>query len=111
MSKSARVFVTQEQSHIDYCQAETFGDIVFCSLRDIPTVSGSLRAKGAVEEISRAMKGYQPGVDYIMPSGSPLNIAAVMIIAGRKGNNHNILKWDSRSKQYSKVALEVPSGI
>jgi len=105
----AKVFVTQERAHINYEQAEQFGEVVFVSLTDLPTVSSSLRAKKEMESIQLAMKDYRAGTDFILPSGSPLNIASVMIIAGRRGDRHNILKWESRSNSYSRVAIEVPA--
>ncbi|MDQ6965267.1 MAG: hypothetical protein Q9M13_10155 [Mariprofundales bacterium] len=105
------VYVTQEQPHINYAQAEQFGDIVFCSLDDVPPVHGSLRTGRVTAAMASKMEGYRAGVDYILPSGSPLNIAAVMMLAGRRGDRHNILKWESRAKQYSRVLLEVPSGV
>jgi len=103
-----KVYVTQERAHINYEQAEQFGEVVFVSLDDLPTVSGSLRAKAQMEDIQQVMLSYKAGHDYILPSGSPLNIASVMIMAGRMGDRHNILKWESRSNSYSRVALEVP---
>lgn len=108
---NVRVFVTQEQTHIDYAQAEEYGDVVFCSLLDVPTVSGSLRTKQVIEDIKSKMQGYRAGIDYILPTGSPLNIATIMLLAGRVGDNHNILKWESRGRKYQRVVLEVPSGI
>jgi len=108
MSDQGRVFVTQEQAHLNYAQAEEYGDVVFCSMDDIPTVKGSLRTGKYIEEIRKRMAEYQPGVDYLMPAGSPVNIATVMMLAGRIGSTHNILKWDNRSHTYSKVVLEVP---
>lgn len=105
------VYITQELGHIDFAPAERYGDIVFCSINDLPTVKSSLRAKSALADMKKLMSNYRPGIDYILPSGSPLNIAAMMILAGRRGDTHNILKWESRMGTYNKVVLEVPSGI
>jgi len=102
-----RVFITQEQAHINYAMAESFGDIVFVSAHDVPTVSNSLRTSGIIKSMQVVMSAYVPGRDYILPSGSPLNIAVVMMLAGQKGSAHNILKWESRSESYAKVALEI----
>jgi len=101
------VFVTQEQAHINYAMAESFGDIVFVSANDVPTVSNSLRTEGLLRSMRSVMREYIPGRDYILPSGSPLNIAVVMMLAGQKGDAHNILKWESRSESYAKVALDI----
>jgi len=106
-SNRPRVFVTQEQSHINYEQAESFGDVVFVSESDIPTVSSSLRCANAIQRMTTIMDTYIPNVDFILPSGSPINIAAVMMLAGRSGDTHNILKWENRSCSYTRVALSL----
>ncbi len=106
-TEEPKVYVTQEQPRISYEMAEDYGEVIFVSLHDLPTVSSSLRAKKAIADIKENMKHYRPGIDFILPSGSPLNIASVMMIAGRMGDVHNILKWDNRMQRYSKVRLEV----
>jgi len=105
-AKPPVVFVTQEQSRINYSQAEDYGDIVFLSLHDIPTVHTSLRASSAMKEISSKLKGYRPGIDYLLPSGSPLNIACAMLMAAHKNaDTHNILKWEARAQKYVLAVL------
>jgi len=103
------VYVTQEQPGHNYSQAEDYGDVVFLTQHDVPTVRTSLTSQSVIESLARRMKGYRPGIDYILPAGSPLNIAAVFILAGRfGGSQHNILKWESRIGRYNAVQLEVP---
>jgi len=106
-NEDVAVYVVQEQPHINFAAAEDYGTVKFVSLRDVPTLKASLRAKDACAEIVRNMEGYRPGTDYILPVGSPVNIACVMMVAGRKGNCHNILKWENRAMRYDTVALEI----
>lgn len=106
-----KVFVTQEQPHINYAQAEDYGEVIFASIHDMPTIHTSLRGKEAVAEIAKSMSPYRSGIDYVLPTGSPLNIASVMLLIGRMGNVHNILKWDNRAKKYTKVILETPEVV
>lgn len=105
MSESPKVYVTQERPDIQYEYAEEFGDVVFVSLADIPTISSSLRARKLISEMRRIMKDYRPEIDYILPSGSPLNMVWVAMVAGQRGNTHKVLKWDRRLKKYSVVLL------
>jgi len=101
------VFVTQEQPHINYSKAEDFGSVVFVSVHDIPTVRTSLRVKEAVDTIKSKMATYRAGIDIILPSGSPINIACVMMLAGNAGTAHRILKWENRAQRYDVVMLEL----
>jgi len=106
-SDCPRVFVTQEQPHINYCKAEDFGSIVFVSVHDVPTVRTSVRVKESIQAIKQNMRGYRAGIDMILPSGSPVNIACAMMLAGKSGHTHKLLKWENRAQRYDVVTLEL----
>jgi len=107
MEMRPKVYVTQEMAHCDYSQAEDYGDVVFLAMDDLPTVQASLRAKSAIKEIKERFAKYKAGHDYILASGSPVNAAAVTALAGRYGDEHNLLKWNNRSRKYSVVKIDL----
>ena len=102
-----KVLVVQEQPQYDYSAAERYGDVTFVSAFDLSPMAQSLRNKEIMAAMRKAMSDYIPGIDYILPSGSPINIAAIMMLAGRMGSKHKILKWDNRSNSYAEVILEI----
>lgn len=101
-----RVFVTQEGPH-DYMPAQRFGDVVFMSHDEISPFAESRRNAEIVEQLRLSMVDYIPGYDYILPSGSPVTIAHVFMLASRSGDSHRVLKWDNRAHAYNEFSVNI----
>lgn len=104
---NVKVLVVQEQPQYDYSPAEQYGDVAFMSSHDVSPMSASLRNADIIRGMKKVMSDYVPMVDFILPSGSPINIAAVMMMAGKMGGKHKILKWDNRSNNYTPVTINI----
>lgn len=101
-----RVFVTQEGPH-DYTPAQRFGDVQFMTRDEISPIATSLRNEETVKQLRLAMVDYRPGIDLILPAGSPVTIAYVFVLASRLGDTHRVLKWDNRSHMYQEFAVTI----
>lgn len=104
-----RVFVTQEMP-FNYNPAEEFGEVVFCSMDDIRPTSGSMRNERIAAGVAAVLSDYVPGVDYLLPSGSPLTLMVVVAaLTARVGNGvtHHVLKWDSQRGRYWPVDIKL----
>jgi hypothetical protein len=102
-----KVYVTQEVSYADYQQAERFGEVVFLCTSEVSNITGSLHNKKLLNVIRERFRAYDPEVDYIAPSGSPIITCLVMAFAREKGTTFNFLKWSNRDRQYSQVTFDL----
>ena len=50
---------------------------------------------------------YRVGVDYLLPTGSPLAMAHMFAAAFKQRGKHRLLKWDARANRYYIYILEV----
>ncbi len=104
----SNVYVAQE-GPFNYSSAEQYGDLQFCSVQEItPTVGGKLNDM-IIGSMKKAMADYQPGLDFILLSGSPIAIAHCLSIAFNKKDKpiaHNLLKWDAQRNAYLKYTVE-----
>ena len=94
-----RVFLTQDASH-NYSAAEKFGDIVIVSTTELVPWSASFSNQKVITGMFDVLRDYRPGVDYILPSGSPLAIITVAHMISNRGDRHLYLKWDARANEY-----------
>ncbi|WP_373081940.1 hypothetical protein [Zhongshania sp.] len=99
---TAKVFVTQEAHRYNYAPAEAFGEVHFITQKEMSTVGNSRINEQIALDIKRFLAGYIPGTDYLITSGNPITGAQIMMSLGRKFGDceHNMLKWDSASRQY-----------
>ncbi len=102
-----KVYVTQEVPTANYKTAEKYGDIVFLCTTEISQAAGSLHNVKLVNNIRERFKKFDPLIDYIAPSGSPVITCIVMAIAREKGSTFNFLKWNNREHDYAPVTINV----
>lgn len=102
-----KVYVTQEVLTAKYVSAEHWGDVVFLSVAEISNVPNSLHNRKLVAAIRDRMAAYDPEVDYIAPSGSPIITGIVFAIAREKSPVFNVLKWNSRDQTYTAAKIDV----
>lgn len=80
---------------IDMSDAEQFGKLVIVTESyKVLSVSASVQ-----EEIKRAMADYEEG-DFILSVGDPVAIAACAMVAAKKCEKVQFLKWDRFERKY-----------
>lgn len=102
-----KVFITQEVTTANYQDIERFGDPVFLSASEISNVPDSLHNQKLVGLIRERFAEYNPGVDFIAPSGSPIIAGLVFALAREKGESFNVLKWNNRDRQYTAIRIGI----
>jgi hypothetical protein len=102
-----KVFVTQEVTTANYSDIERFGEPVFLSASEVSNVPDSLHNQKLVGLIRERFDGYDPGVDFIAPSGSPIIAGLVFALAREKGDTFNVLKWNNRDRVYTAIRIGI----
>jgi hypothetical protein len=96
-----------ENRPFDFSTAEEYGEIRVLECGPFkpmsPVDKNSIRFERMCEELAE----YRPGVDYILPTGSPIMSFAVGSIVGEHGR-HRILEWNKLSKSY--ICYEITTG-
>lgn len=105
----SRVFVTQENTSLNYTTAEQFGDITFMSRDDYSPIKNSLSNEKLLAELQRHLKSFDIERDYIVVTGSPIVAAAVFLLLGRFGYAHrvNVLRWSNRDHTYQPITIDI----
>ena len=103
----AKVFITQEVTTANYSDVERFGEPVFLSASEVSNVPDSLHNQKLVGLIRERFNEYDPGVDFIAPSGSPIIAGLVFALAREKGDTFNVLKWNNRDRIYTAIRIGV----
>jgi hypothetical protein len=97
-----RVYVVEQQP-FDYAPASAYGDILFMDVQklapDSPSAGHSYNSR-ILTQIRRELSQYVPGIDFIVPTGSPAKMLVVGAVLKEKGPTHNVLGWDSRTQRY-----------
>jgi hypothetical protein len=102
-----KVFITQEVLSADYSDVERFGEPVFLSASEISNVPDSLHNQKLVGMIRARFAQYDPDLDYIAPSGSPIIAGLVFALARETTDVFNVLKWNNRDRQYTPVRIGI----
>jgi hypothetical protein len=102
-----KVYVTQEVTTANYSDIERFGDPVFLSTSEVSNVPDSLHNQKLVGLIRERFAGYDPELDYIAPSGSPIIAGLVFALAREKGDTFNVLKWNNRDRAYTAIRIGI----
>lgn len=106
-----KVFVTQEVATANYSDLERFGDPVFLSASEVSNVPDSLHNQKLVGLIRERFESYDPTMDFIAPSGSPIIAGLVFALAREKGDTFNVLKWNNRDRQYTAIRIGIKGVI
>jgi hypothetical protein len=91
----------------NYTPADRWGDVVFLSASEISNVPNSLHNRKLVAVIRDRLEAYNPEVDYIAPSGSPIITGIVFAVAREKSPVFNVLKWNARDQSYTAARIDV----
>lgn len=97
-----RVYVVEQQAY-DYSAAEAFGELQFVEAKPLaPQSPGAPDTwnKNVVHQIRNALSDYVPGLDFVIPTGSPSRMLLAGMLLTEKGKRHKILKWDGRTQRY-----------
>lgn len=96
----SKVFVTQENSAVDYLPATKYGDLVFVigSNQRLVPYAQSVENKLVIEQIRTVLLDFNADEDYLLCTGSPTIMA---LCASELGPDlKKILNWDNRMRDY-----------
>lgn len=117
MSQSKpRVFITQENSQLNYAHAEEYGEIVFLTAKEVSPVPGSIINADITTELTRKLQDFDFDNDFLAPSGSPTVCGLAFLTLGRRveleaerGNGQpkhlRILRWSNRDRVYQPITI------
>jgi len=102
-----KVFVTQERRDIDYAKAEEYGDIEFLSDKTIWPTSSDKFKRDVIKNIASKLKIFNPAEDFIVTTGSPINITLVALQLQYFFPNTEIryLIWSNRDNRYTPISI------
>lgn len=106
-----RVFITHEVA-LDYTKAETFGDLVPVTSRDVSNVPNSHANEALINQIDQNLRRFDFLQDFLLVSGSPYVSVLCAFVLGKKavpGDKLRILRWSSQNEQYKPITLEMVS--
>jgi len=102
-----KVIVAQENRHLDYTDAERFGEVVFATNIEFSPMPKSLNNKTMLQDLQLGFKDFDPENDYLLMSGNPITMGYAFFLAYwaclEKGKPLNILKWDNAAGRYQPV--------
>lgn len=102
-----KVFVTQETNY-DFQPAESFGEVVFVTHKDLNNMRASMHNDRVVAEVRDRLKHFDPAEDWVVIAGSPYIAALVFMLLGhRRINTVKILRWDNRDRRYVPLHIEL----
>ncbi len=99
------VFVTQDNQKLDYEPAREFGEIEYLTFIEYsPHPNDGVGNAEFMNQLWDKLQLYEPGIDYILASGSPISIFVTGLIVGNFPHSaterHKILKWNHRLRDY-----------
>lgn len=102
------VYVTQEVQTLNYGPAEPYGDVVFLTNRDFSPMKQSLNNSALMGQLKQGLLPFDPAKDFVVLSGSPVVMAAVMMILASRGfKNITVLRWSNRDSIYQPIHLSL----
>lgn len=102
----AKVFITQEQSKLNYLPAERFGEVKFITRDEFSPVAASLGNTHLMGQIRDSIMEFNPSTDFIVFSGSPTVAAAVFACLGKFGHSaFRVLRWSNRDSVYTPITI------
>lgn len=106
---ASRVFVTQENANLNYTPAEAFGEVVFLTRDEVSPVANSLINDGIRREIQSKLANFNPELDFIAPSGSPVVCGMAFAQIGQlfAGRKVCVLRWSNRDRVYQPIQIEL----
>src|SRR5687767_2367378 len=101
------VFVL-EQGPFDYSPARVFSrDIRPLSIDKMtPNAEPSWHAK-VIQQMRSQLADYIPGVDFVIPTGRPVQMMLAAMVMHEHGTHHKLLGWDDRTQRYFLYELQL----
>ena len=104
----SRVFVTQESAQLNYSPAEEFGDVHFLTRHDLSPVANSLANQALVDELRQKLQSFDPALDYLAPSGSPIVSGIAFALLHERGVRPiRVLRWSNRDRMYVPITINL----
>jgi hypothetical protein len=103
------VYIVSQQP-FDYTPAADYGTLYFMRpLKLAPTVEGDggRYNLSRISTVRKELQDYRPGVDFIVPTGSPAGLLVVGMILGHIGQTHKMLQWDAQNQKYNMSEVQV----
>ena len=101
----AKVYLTKEDSHLDFSPALQYGEIEVLVSRDCPLHADTT---GFVEAVRKRLVDITPE-DYLLLSGDPVTIGIALTIAACNLNGTlNLLKYVKSRRTYLPVRVHIP---
>lgn len=103
-----KVFITQEQSKLNYLPAEKFGTVRFITRDEFSPVASSLGNKHLMAQIRDCLQEFDPEEDFLVFSGSPTVAAVVFSYIGKFGFSvYRVLRWSNRDNAYTPITIDL----
>jgi hypothetical protein len=106
-----RVFIL-DMNAFDYAPAEIYGDLVM--LHGDPLAPGSGLELGdglwnmdVLNNLRKQLLDYQPGIDYLLPTGKPLKMCVISMLVRNLGDHHRFLVWDKKYYRYIPYTIKL----
>ena len=105
-----KVYITQENSRLNYADAERFGEIHFVTDREIRGKAHARGNRAAAEDVAGVAADFDLRRDYILIAGDPIVGALTVAMVVQRAIEENVptiqmLKWDGQTRQYYEVEL------
>ena len=106
-----KVYISQENSNIDYTEAKKFGETVFVTDLEYSLVDNSLKNEKINERIEEVTRMFDPLNDSMVMTGSPITFGLLFHSIATKCKvlemPVKILVWDRRIAQYRSIVLNI----
>jgi len=106
-----KVYISQENSNIDYTESKRFGQITFVTNLEYSFSECSLNNKQILTAINEVVNEFKPSEDFIIMTGSPITFALLFHGLANKciaaNEQLRLLIWDKRTYQYKSVAIGI----
>lgn len=96
----AKVFVIQENPRLNYMDAENYGEVIFITTKNYSPMKNSLINAQVLSDIATSMVNFDPDVDFLLLTGSPILIGYAFHLAMIKKGYVHILQWDGYRQSY-----------
>lgn len=108
-----RVFITQENSQLNYAHAEEFGEVVFLTAKEVSPIPGSIINADIMAEMERKLQDFDFDNDFLAPSGSPTVCGLAFFVLGQRTERENrnppkclrVLRWSNRDRVYQPISI------
>lgn len=107
-SRSPIVWVV-EQAPFDYSPAKVYGDVIRLITADplTPNAADASWHHRTISQVRKALADYIPGLDFVIPTGSPVRMMLVGLLLKERGDVHKLLGWDARSQRYLEYTFDL----